>query len=277
MCSVDDCSTTIEARGLCSKHYQRAKARGELSAHKRERVPGRICVLDDCEGELKSRGYCARHYENFRRTGNPYSLHEQKAMRPKSICSVNGCDRAARVKGMCNRHYENQRKYGQAIPEKDLPLAERMERTGWTEATPHPELGPCWEWNGKRNDNGYGIVNAVRRGYDGARAHRVMYELTFGPLDPGVVVRHDCDNPPCVNPSHLRVGSQWSNTDDMARRGRSGMLYENRGNRCKNGHDMTLPGAFSVHPNERNGRTYRSCRECARQRNREYRARQRAR
>lgn len=270
-CSVDDCSTKVEARGLCSKHYQRAKVRGELSAHKRERVPGRICTLDDCEGARKSRGYCARHYENFRRTGNPYSLHEQKAMRPKPICSVNECDRAAKVKGMCNRHYENQRKYGQAIPEKDLPLAERMQRTGWT-VTP----GGCWEWNGKRNEHGYGIVNAVRQGYDGARAHRVMYELTFGPLDLDVVVRHDCDNPPCVNPEHLRTGSQWDNTDDMVSRGRSGQLYENRGNRCKNDHDMTVPGAFRVIPNKKNGRSYRVCVECARRRRREYRARQRA-
>lgn len=275
-CSVDDCSGKLEARGLCSKHYQRAKSDGTLRNYVREREPGRTCQIDGCEKAHAARGYCKAHAQNFARTGNPYSLHEQKAMQPKPICSVDGCASVVNARGLCKRHYQNLLTIGDPVPEKDLPIEERMRRVGWTETVTRPELGPCWEWDGKRNDNGYGIVNAVRQGYDGARAHRVMYELTFGAVEPGIVVRHECDNPPCVNPEHLRVGSQWQNTDDMATRQRSGQLYENRGNRCRHGHDMTLPGAFRVLPNRRNGRTYRVCVECARRRGREYRARQRA-
>lgn len=229
------------------------------------------CNVDGCEGVVRSRGYCARHYENFRRTGEPLSLREQKALLPKPLCAIGGCGRPVRLKGMCNRHYENVRIYGQAVPEKDLPLDERIARIGWT-VTPRG----CWEWNGKRNDSGYGILHALRHGHDGARAHRVMFELHVGPIPPGAEIRHKCDNPPCVNPGHLVPGTHLMNMGDMSDRGRSGQAYENRDYQCRNGHDMTSPGAFKiVHP--RAGRPYRSCIECARRRSREYAARRRAR
>lgn len=231
----------------------------------------KTCSVDGCSKLHKSRGYCGAHYENFRRTGNPYSLHEQKAMRPKPICTIDGCGNVVNSRSLCKRHYQNLLTLGQPIPVKDLPVAERMKLTGWTVTD-----DGCWEWNGKRNDQGYGIVNALREGYVGARAHRIMYELTYGSLDPGVVVRHDCDNPPCVNPDHLRTGSQWSNMDDMVSRHRSAQLYENSGNRCRNGHDMSLPGAYRSLMNKRNGRPYRVCIECSRKRSRDWARRNRA-
>lgn len=229
------------------------------------------CKVDGCTRTDKMvRGYCGRHYENFRRTGDPLSLHEKKAALPKPSCIVDGCERTARAKGMCNRHYENKRKYGYAIPERDLPLDKRLARIGWT-VTP----SGCWEWNGSRHDCGYGIFNALRLGFDGARAHRVMYELHVGPIPEGYEIRHSCDNPPCVNPAHLTPGTHLSNMYDMTSRGRSPRAYENRGNRCDNGHDMTIEGAYKiVYP--RNKRPYRTCVICARTRSREYARRKRA-
>ena len=188
----------------------------------------------------------------------------------QGTCSVEDCDRPVRTRGMCNRHYENARLRGSAIPEKDLPLSERLARTGWTVTD-----SGCWEWSGKRNDSGYGIVNALRHGYTGARAHRVMFELHVGPIPEGAEIRHKCDNPPCANPDHLEPGTHLMNMDDMTSRGRSPLAYENRENRCKNGHDMTAPGAFKI-VTPRDKRPYRTCIECARRRSREYQARQRA-
>jgi hypothetical protein len=76
----------------------------------------------------------------------------------------------------------------------------------------------CWTWLGGKNESGYGSLNW--RGRQGQRAHRVSYEIHVGPLKPEDVLRHSCDNPPCVNPAHLQPGTHADNTDDKIRRGR---------------------------------------------------------
>lgn len=79
----------------------------------------------------------------------------------------------------------------------------------------------CWPWTGATTGAGYGAIRA-----DGGRkaglllAHRVSASLAGAELGPET--RHTCDNPPCVNPAHLRPGTHDDNMGDMARRGRSG-------------------------------------------------------
>lgn len=79
----------------------------------------------------------------------------------------------------------------------------------------------CWVWTGARllNEGGdYGRFH-----FDGGevRAHIFMYELVNGELDDGLLVRHVCDNPPCVNPAHLLSGTNKDNMQDKVERGRS--------------------------------------------------------
>ena len=76
----------------------------------------------------------------------------------------------------------------------------------------------CWEWQGPRNHHGYGELRSRRTGRE--RAHRVVYEQVYGPIPEGQLVLHKCDNPPCVRPDHLFLGTQADNMRDMTVKGR---------------------------------------------------------
>lgn len=73
----------------------------------------------------------------------------------------------------------------------------------------------CWLWQGVRKSNGYGIVSS--KGLPSA-AHRIAYELFVGPIPPGSHILHACDNPPCVNPKHLHLGSHQDNMREARER-----------------------------------------------------------
>ena len=75
----------------------------------------------------------------------------------------------------------------------------------------------CWLWTGALTGRGYGyILNGVGRNEG---AHRVAYQLYYGEIGDNHVL-HTCDNPRCVNPDHLFLGSHQDNMDDMAQKGR---------------------------------------------------------
>ena len=76
----------------------------------------------------------------------------------------------------------------------------------------------CWEWQGAES-YGYGVI---LRNKERLRVHRVAYELWCEPIPKGMVIRHKCDNPCCVNPSHLETGTQAENIRDIVSRGRHG-------------------------------------------------------
>lgn len=79
------------------------------------------------------------------------------------------------------------------------------------------EKGPdCWEWKAFRN-KGYGKFTYNGRMY---LAHRLSWILTNGPIPDGLGVLHSCDNPPCVNPDHLFLGTQLDNMRDASNKGR---------------------------------------------------------
>ncbi len=98
-------------------------------------------------------------------------------------------------------------------PHRPRPVAERF----W----PKVRRGEgCWEWTGARSAKGYGRLTAGRRGDGYLRTHRLSFELAYGPVPDGLFVLHRCDNPPCVRPDHLFLGTKSDNMRDAVSKGR---------------------------------------------------------
>jgi hypothetical protein len=114
----------------------------------------------------------------------------------------------------------------------------------------------CWEWDGYRNELGYGICVLRRQRW---RAHRLAWAYVHGPIPDGMVICHRCDNPPCINPDHLFLGTHRDNTADMMRKGRNAYVNPMAGKtHCKHGHEFTPENTY-VQPSQP---TYRRCLTC---------------
>lgn len=133
-------------------------------------------------------------------------------------CSIDGCGNAVLSRGWCSTHYTRAWRHGS--PHAGGPvrtrhvaptLAGRLHE--WVEIADTDE---CIEFPGSRVD-GYGNFRFQDRIY---KAHIASYLVHVGEIPEGLLVRHSCDNRPCVNPRHLSIGTHEDNKRDSMERGR---------------------------------------------------------
>lgn len=96
-----------------------------------------------------------------------------------------------------------------------MPARRPLEERFWEKVN---KQGPddCWNWTATKDGLGYGWIGDGDKHM--TRAHRVSYILNVGPIpttEPRTLVLHHCDNPSCVNPAHLWLGTDKDNCDDM--------------------------------------------------------------
>ena len=167
-------------------------------------------------------------------------------MRSQSTCSIDGCERPFYGRQLCNMHYLRWLRANGPCPLP--PVSERF----WAKVQKTPA---CWVWTASTSRNGYGKFRLPEGPL--TSAHRISWEWAYGPVPEGMCVLHRCDNPPCVRPEHLFLGTIADNNHDCVTKGRHS---SSRKSHCPQGHPYA---GSNLYIDPRGGW---KCRECKRQR-----------
>lgn len=170
-------------------------------------------------------------------------------------CSVEGCENPAACRGFCNSHYARKRRTGELGLLGPKPQPDPFLRF-WTYVNVRGP-GECWPWRSTITHEGYGVF-ALTGGQ--AKAHRMVYELVFGPIpdgmtidhvchtnDPTCLLKHECPHRRCCNPTHLEPVPPEENV----RRGHRALVTH-----CPQGHPYSGDNLY-LPPS--GGRTCRAC------------------
>lgn len=130
-------------------------------------------------------------------------------------CSVLNCASKVVGRGLCSKHYQRFMKYGDPLAGKKNHAS--LEERFWRNVE---KTDTCWFWKGTKARNAYGIIQTGGKGAKSVTVHRLSYVMHHGEIPDDHVVMHSCDNPSCVNPDHLSVGTYQENALDTIQKGR---------------------------------------------------------
>ena len=157
-------------------------------------------------------------------------------------CCIKGCNEKPVALGLCNKHWRRNKLYGSPValkkhsgmfqglsPEERFKMQYRESSSG------------CWEWTGGKDKDGYGTFIGRHQGQLFKRAHRWSFAFHNDQTIPkGSSVCHSCDNPSCVNPAHLWLGSTKENQQDKWKKGRGGIRKGEDSQHAKITNDQAL-------------------------------------
>lgn len=182
----------------------------------------------------------------------------------KRTCEVDLCGRIVVSRNLCQMHYQRFLRHGDpmvTLRRRERPTMKLDPAVRFWRRVDRGDDRACWLWRGPRSKTGYGSF----WGDDGPqRVHVFAYELLVGPVPDGLELDHTCRNRQCVNPAHLEP---VTHAENMARR--APFHPGHKVTHCPQGHEYTPENLI---PNRRS----RECKECGRERSREYRRRKRA-
>jgi len=172
------------------------------------------CTVAGCDREHLCKGFCDSHYRRFRTHGDPLGGRPPNStVRSPSRCSVDACGRDHYAKGFCRKHHSRFESNGDATTVLKTPRDEPLRFIHEIKATDE-----CIIWPYKHLSNGYGQLRINGRVVS---AHRYSLEHHSKESCEGWFVLHSCDDPRCVNPAHLRLGTALDNANDAVSRGRN--------------------------------------------------------
>lgn len=211
-CEIEGCERALYSKRYCKPHHYEHVRGGDTNPRRPAKLPdGAVCSEPDCALPVKAKGLCKKHYLRLCRNGD--TNLRRKTIPAGGPCAIAGCEKPARGAGYCTAHYQRLRRHGDPLGSgKTKAAADRFAEKFRINA----ETG-CWEWIAERNRKGYGMF-WHKDSMTGA--HRASYELHVGEIPDALHVLHRCDNPPCVNPEHLFLGTNQDNVDDRQRKGR---------------------------------------------------------